>query len=195
MFLGMGARRLHKRRVQFADGEVATVSLFPFFTREGSIEQVLGADWDTGALWTTTAHADLLRTRWWGPHELFKTRSGLRDVGDGDALAHLWHFDPWWVLRQDRFASHPAVPVLKATNCVPALGGRRAHLTYRRDLTRLAWAFHKSGNSQVWSRWSADLLPSESPARVAQRHRSASAAVWTLDPPWAALTRRAGAPE
>ena len=42
----------------------------------------------------------------------------LRDAEaeQAQSLTELWHFDPWWVLGEERYAGHGAVPALKRTN-------------------------------------------------------------------------------
>jgi hypothetical protein len=175
--------------VRLRDTVLEQASLFPFFDPRGQV-QALMLVWPAASdILILEYRPDLVRLRWWGRIEVRSELAALRNV-DGHAataFAGLWHYDPWWVLRAPRFASHSAVPVLKATNCAgrfrtPVLG---CH--FSRDLSRLEGVTVKSKTisgvgalERSYARFTPELLPRRrEPAPPYPGRRE-----WELNPFW-----------
>ena len=101
-----------------------------------------------------------------------------------DELAPLWHYDPWWLLKDERFESEWAVPILKSTNCADAFERQPADLLFSTCLTQLRMVrFPVPAESQEDRRYRPEMLPArEMPAFA---HMEQRATGWHLDPWWA----------
>lgn len=130
------ASRLHEREFCWDDREIRKATLFPFFDGEGVVEQVLVVDAESSELRAFRLDATRVRIPFWGPIRL----EGNCDRLDEEVirqLGPLWHYDPWWLLKDERFSSHEAVPILKQTNCVGAFIQQPVDVGFRADLTSL----------------------------------------------------------
>ncbi len=195
----VAARSLHLRRVRLRDFVLERASVFPFFDRQGRVRALMLV-WPPARRIVVLEHgsgSDLARARWWGEIQLRVDFAALRDVcadrvcadrvdaGRG-SLAGLWHYDPWWVLREARFKGHPAVPALKATNCAGAFLKPIYGCFFSRDLSRLAGVTTKSRSHSgasaldfTYRPYSPELLPEQpAPSRPQQSPE------WALDPFW-----------
>ncbi len=193
----VAARSLHQRRVRLRDFVLEGASLFPFFDREGRTRAlmlvwpparpIVVLDFPSGDL-SPGERSDLVRVRWWGEIQLGVDFAALRNIDAGRAAVAtgLWHFDPWWVLREACFEGHPAVPVLKATNCAGAFLKPIYGCFFSRDLSRFVGVTTKSRSHSglsaldyTYRPFSPQLLPEERP-----RARPPQSSGWTLDPFW-----------
>lgn len=116
-------KSLHGCTLKFRDHEL-TGSVFPLFNDSGETKALMITAESDGDILIVDFAKNLfagrsLLPRVW-PQRLNLHRAELRD-SDLDAasgIADLWHFDPWWELRDDRYSGHSLVPTLKATNLV-----------------------------------------------------------------------------
>ena len=186
-FLPVAARSLHQQRVRLRDEVLERASFFPFFDPEGKTRALMLVWPPERPIVILPYQPGLVRIRWWGDVELRADFAALRDVDAGAVAAvGLWHYDPWWVLREECFRSHPAVPVLKATNCAGVFLKPVYGCYFNRDLSRLigvaAQGKDASGLAIVdrtFVRFKPDLLPTRrSPVPAS------AAAGWRLDPTW-----------
>ena len=184
-FCDARAKRLHKREIELETGEVRRVSIFPFFERRGRVRALMVTDPSRGTISAVGWRPGVLKLRMFGPDRLRVLPGDLAPLtaADPGALPTLWHFDPWWVLREAPFADQDVVSLLARTNCVDLFGGKRSSLVFRRDLSAVQWVGTASGNITPWR---PDLLPSEYPeqpwggaAAQAVPHRR-----WSLRPAW-----------
>lgn len=187
-FLGVSAQRLHKRHFALDDGDTLQGSVFPFFNREGEVRALMIGDTERGEVYATHWREGLMRPRWFASDELHVTRGELHTVTGNDLgpLGTLWHFDPWWVLRQARFAHQDAVPLLKQTNCANELGDG-SKLFFTGDVSRIRLVMRGVAGGHSWQRWKPSLLPSEQPPirdDALQPLTRAAQLRWVLDPAW-----------
>ncbi len=194
-FLPAAARSLHNRRVRLHDFVIERASLFPFFDREGEVRSLMLV-WPPSRKIVMLDHrSDLARVRFWGEIQLCASYASLRDVCDERAdgavgSTWLWHYDPWWVLRADRFHDHPAVPALKATNCAGGFLKPVYGCYFSRDLSRLVGVTTKarthtglSALDTTYRVFSPELLPEKSSLAGPPRPPR-PAKEWTLEPFW-----------
>ncbi len=98
-----------------------------------------------------------------------------------ERLAPLWHYDPWWLLKDERFANESAVPTLKATNCVGSFSRRPCDLCYTRDLRSVVTVIYDEGTQEYKTeRFKPELLPK----RAVAQSTAEPAQGWQLDPFW-----------
>lgn len=186
--LPVSARWLHRRRIRLRDGSLKRASLFPFFDGLGDVQALMLVAPPAPEIFVLEK-VDRVRTRFWAGVELDLELAELRDAGDRvGPLARLWHFDPWWVLREACFEGHPAVPILKATNCADAFSKRVTDCYFNRDLSRLTGVMARGSNRSFLSaldqnlvEFTPDLLP-ERPAAVPPA--TPPSKDWILDPFW-----------
>jgi hypothetical protein len=104
---------------------------------------------------------------------------------DEERFEDLWHFDPWWVLRDDRYHGHRAVPALQTTN-IPGHDPTISGFVFDSSLGRASYVSRGSGDSASAGRFKADTLAAAAKRRrtAPERLRGAAAAGWQLRPFW-----------
>jgi hypothetical protein len=177
-------------RLELDDRTFEGASLFPLFDDEGRTQMVMitsaehgrimMADWTPGLFVRDWALRNRVRLR--------STDLGDASMWDEERFADLWHFDPWWVLREERYHGHGAAPALQSTN-IPGYDSTWSGIIFDPALERASYVVKGSGSSERVRRFNADTL-----AALAQRRRAAHAlprcdiAVgWRLRPFWKAL--------
>lgn len=189
--LPLPASHLHRRRVRLVDATLEEASLFPLFDGDGEVHALMMV-WPASSVIALVEYdRELIEAPWWfGPIRLDLTRSVLRNAdashARAEAVAHLWHYDPWWVLEHRRFADHAAVPALKSTNAPGQFRQEVTELYYRRDLSRVGWVALDGKGDEMPARFMSELLP-ERPPPVGFRPAAARRGGWRLK---AELARR-----
>lgn len=148
MFGHVGQHALRGSRFQLLDRPLDGAALFPFFDDSGRTRAVMLLDGQTRRIVLRDWAPDLFERRWSGGHRLRLRFADLRDAAASDAerLGELWHFDPWWELRDARFSGHEAVPALQRTN-VPAYDVTVQRLWFDRTLARVSYLASRPGSS------------------------------------------------
>jgi hypothetical protein len=179
-------RSLKSCRLELEDRPVERASLFPLFDDEGRTRMVMitaeenarimVADWTPGMFvreWAIRNHA----------------RLRFADLSDAsmvdESFEDLWHFDPWWVLRDERYQGHGAVPALQSTN-IPGYDPKISGIVFDRGLERASYVVTGSDNSMRVRRFTANTLAAVAGRRRAAHDRSgrATSAEWRLRPSW-----------
>ncbi len=182
------APALWRRRVRLDDTVLERAWLFPMFDGQGRVRALLLVWPPAGRIVVLEHRPDLVRVRLWRELRIRSTSGALRDAeADLAAYAHLWHYDPNWVLRAACFERHAAVPGLKATNCVGSFLKPVHGCYFARDLSRLEDVSVVSKTTsglaaldRAWTRFVPELLPKRpEPAQPDREKKS-----WTLDPSW-----------
>jgi hypothetical protein len=177
-------------RLELEDRRLERASLFPLFDDEGQTRvmmitaeedsRILLADWTPG----------VFVREWWWRNRVRLRFSDLNDASmwDEARLEGLWHFDPWWVLGDERFQGHGSVPALRRTN-IPGYDTKMAGLTFSPDLGRAEYVVRASGQSKRPARFTPDTLAAAGQRRRAMpvRSRRNVAVGWRLRPFWRAL--------
>lgn len=179
------ARRLRGRALRASDGMIRGASLLPFFDRQGRVQRVMVLVAGSPRIRLLAWRPDLLRATWFGPIPMAAAICEARPIsGPLDFRLHgLWHYDPWWMLDDEAYARHPAVPALKAANCAGRLRPDVKMLHFRRDLARVSLVTTSKRGNVSLQRWRADLLPAAQ-ARPMPADRVPGLTPWQLDPIW-----------
>ena len=149
------AEELYKQELTLDPGVKGTC--FPFFDQRGIIQYHLVLRENDPTMYVLNAKPYMIKTtRLTGirvePEQL--SISGFSNT-HYHQLKELWHYDPWWLLKEPDYRDHWAVPQLKATNCVDLIPKVRM-LHYTPDLTRIRLSSHKDNNMEDWDH---NLLP------------------------------------
>ena len=178
----LSSKRLRRRTVVVDRRRYEGIWIFPFFENDGNVEQIVLILPDTTDMLLIDASSDKVEAPLFKPMRI-KTGAAVLEKGRLDELGKLWHFDPDWVLNEERFKGHWARAVLRNTNCVDRLP-KKAKLYYRRDLSRIQWTtYPKDGEEDHIGKWDAGLLPANPPP-LERRSKSAPILRWVLDPIW-----------
>lgn len=183
-------RSLMSRRLELEDRPLERASLFPLFDDEGRTRMVmitvegdgriLLADWTPGLFVRDWAWRNRLRLRF----------ADLTDASTWDEgrFEDLWHFDPVWVLGEERYQGHGAVPAMRSTN-IPGYDQTVSGIGFDAGLGRASFVVRQSGESVSVRRFSADTLAAVAARRRAasQRPRAAVVGGWRLRPFWRPL--------
>ncbi len=175
---------LHGRPLQLDDQRIPHASLFPLFDRDGKTAmmmltsddpQILLVDWQPGLFVAPLLTAARLRLH----------RTDLHDceLDELDRVRDLWHFDPWWELKEERYAGHPGVPTLKSTN-LPGYVPSIARVWFDRDLGRVTRVGTGTADSVTVKRFHRSVLAGATTDRERSRRPPASRSQWQLHPFW-----------
>ena len=146
MFGHVSQHSLRRSRLQLEDRPLDGAALFPLFDEAGRTRAVMLLDGQTRRIVLADWTPGLFERRWLQRHRLRLRFADLRDADASDAerLGDLWHFDPWWVLRDERYAGHEAVPALMRTN-VPGYDDAVKRLGFRSDARPCVVPDHRHG--------------------------------------------------
>ena len=182
-------RSLMSCRLEFEDRRLDGASLFPLFDDEGRTRMVLITAEESGRIMLAD-WAPGLFARDWGWRNRVRLRfADLSDasVWDEDRFGDLWHFDPKWVLGEERYHGHGAVPALRSTN-IPGYEPTMSGFGFDASLERAAYVSRrrKADESVSVRRFTAETLADAARRRRAahMRPRGAAAAGWQLRPFW-----------
>jgi hypothetical protein len=186
-------RSLMSCRLELEDRPLERASLFPLFDDEGRTRMVMITAEENGRIMLADWAPGLFVRDWAWRNRLRLRFADLRDAsmwdegaGARERFEDLWHFDPWWVLRDERYQGHGAVPALQNTN-IPGYEPTISGLVYNASLGRASYVVRRSGESVSVRRFTADTL-----AAIARRRRTAhelrgavgGGVGWQLRPFW-----------
>jgi hypothetical protein len=156
-------------------------SVFPLFDREGTV-------WKLMVVWRGSDRIVLLdfasgriESRWWG----FLIDAALSEerpltLARVTGCAHLWHYDPWWVLRHHRYGGQAAAPTLRKTNLAGRTRRSILRLHFDPELSRVA--SFSTDRIGPMTPFDPELLPKSFREPVpAERPRRSG---WVLRPIW-----------
>ena len=111
-------RSLLSCRLEFEDRRLDRASLFPLFDDEGRTRMVLITAEENGRIMLANWAPGLFVRDWALRNRLRLRFTDLNDASmwDEERFEDLWHFDPRWVLGDERYHGHGAVPHLRSTN-------------------------------------------------------------------------------
>ena len=180
-------RSLLSCRLEFEDRRLDRASLFPLFDDEGRTRMVLITAEENGRIMLADWAPGLFARDWTLRNRLRLRFTDLNDASmwDEERFEELWHFDPWWVLRDERYQGHGAVPALQRTN-IPGYDPTISDIVFDRDLGRASYVARVSAESLSIRRFAADTLSAVARQRRAalDRPRVAAAVGWRLRPFW-----------
>ncbi|HZM61418.1 MAG TPA: hypothetical protein VFB85_16520 [Vicinamibacterales bacterium] len=181
-------RSLKSCRLEFEDRPLEDASLFPLFDEEGRTRMVMITAEENARIMLADWAPGLFVRDWPWRNRLRLRFTDLDDalVWDEERLDDLWHFDPWWVLGEERYQGHGSVPGLRRTN-IPGYDSTVSDLVFSADLERASYVVKKgSGHSVKVRRFTADTLVAMAGRRQAtpERPRATVAATWRLRPLW-----------
>jgi hypothetical protein len=132
-------------------------SCFPFFNQNGQILLLLLLKENDPTMYVLPAELGIVKIIWFKGMQVDPDQlSGNEFTGAHfDQLRELWHYDPWWILKEPQYCDHWAVPQFKATNCVDLMPEVKM-VYYHTDLSRIRWSGHKDNSMEKWNR---NLLP------------------------------------
>ena len=183
----LSQRSLKSCRLELEDRSLERASLFPLFDDEGRTRMLMITAEEDGRIMLADWAPDLFVRDWAWRNRLRLRFADLRDAStwDEERFEDLWHFDPWWVLREDRYHGHRAVPALQSTNIPghdPAISG----FVFDSSLGRASYVSRGAGDSTSVGRFKANTLAAAANRRrtAHERPRGATAAGWQLRPFW-----------
>ncbi len=178
------AGRLRNRTVSRGGRLYKGVSIFPLFEQDGTVRRLILTMRESGGIYVLPLHA--LRPSLFGRMRLdvrVETFAPIRKTQMRE-IERLWHFDPDWILNEERYSAHWAKDALQNTNCVNRLPDKSA-LTYSRDLSRVRWiGYEDAVSGPVILGWDPTRLPIRPPRLNVRLWRKPSPG-WVLDPVWA----------
>ena len=177
-------------RLELEDRPLERASLFPLFDDEGRTRMVMITAEENGRIMLADWAPGLFGRDWTWRNRLRLRFADLSDASmwDEERFDNLWHFDPVWVLGDERYQGHGAVPALRSTN-IPGYDQTVSGVGFDTSLGRASYVMRRSGESVSVRRFNADTLAAAVKRRRAAhvRPRSAAAIGWQLRPFWRSL--------
>ena len=187
VFRFVSQHSLKSWRLELEDRPLENASLFPLFDEEGRTRVVMITAEENARIMLADWAPGLFARDWRWRNRLRLRFTDLNDAStwDEDRFEDLWHVDPWWVLGDERYQSHGAVPGLRSTN-VPGYDSTASGVVFSADLGRASYVMKKSGESVNVRRFSPDTLAAVVRRRRTAHERPRAAAVveWRLRPFW-----------
>lgn len=180
--------KIHDRQM-FMDGERhAGTSVFPLFDDAGMTHLLMVTTGDSPDIGLLDYRPGLLQRLVFRPPRLARCDLALRPTKETlEGLDGLWHVDPWWALTDPRYAGHPLVPKLKATN-ISGYDHRWRDAGFDRHLRRIRVVQLGTGAEATHKWFKPPLLGGAKVARARatahQRSSATSHANWRLRPFW-----------
>jgi hypothetical protein len=181
-------RSLLSCRLEFEDRRLDRASLFPLFDDEGRTRMVLITAEESGRIMLADWTPDLFVRDWALRNRLRLRFTDLEDASmwDEERFGDLWHFDPRWVLGDERYHGHGAVPHLRRTN-IPGYDRTVSGVAFDPSLGRASYVVKQSGGSMSVRRFDAGALAAAAAERRRAAHvppRGADVVGWQLRPFW-----------
>lgn len=180
-------RSLKSVRLELEDRPVERASLFPLFDVDGRTRVVMVTAEESSRIMLADWTPSLFARDWRRRNRLRVRFADLSDAStwDESRFVDLWHFDPWWVLGDERYHGHGSVPGLRRTN-IPGYDISISGLTFSGDLGRASYLTKGSGDSMRVRRFRPDTLAAVALNRRRSHDRPRAAAVvgWRLRPFW-----------
>jgi len=185
LFGFVSQRSLKSCRLEFEDRPLEQASLFPLFDEEGRTRvvmitaeenaRIMVAEWAPGMFVRDWAMRNRVRLRF--------TDLSDASMWDEERLEDLWHFDPWWVLGEERYQGHGSVPAVRSTN-IPGYDPRVSGIVFDRALERVSYVVTGSDQSAHVRRFRASALSAVAGRRrtTEVRPRRTVMAGWQLRP-------------
>jgi hypothetical protein len=174
-------------RLEFEDRPLDRASLFPLFDEEGRTQMVMITAEENGRIMLADWAPGLFVRDWAWRNRLRLRFADLNDASmwDEERFEDLWHFDPVWVLGDERYQGHGAVPALRSTN-IPGYDQTVSGMGFDPSLGRASYVVKGSGESSSVRRFTADTLAAVAQRRRAAHERPRGAIVggWRLRPFW-----------
>ena len=180
-------RSLKSCRLEFEDRPLEDASLFPLFDEEGRTRMVMITAEENGRIMLADWAPGLFVRDWPWRNRLHLRFTDLDDalVWDEERLDDLWHFDPWWVLGDQRYQGHGSVPVLRSTN-IPGYDATVSDIAFDPDLGRAAYVVSRPARVR---RFTPETLAAMARSRRAAHERPPAPVVagWQLRPFWRSM--------
>lgn len=193
--LPVTAKGLRKRSVAIGQTTIDDASLFPFFERAGQVKMLMLVNEYTSEIVFLDLKPGTAKARPWLPVRLNVAQAAAFEPATPEVIdraCRLWHFDPWWVLGEPRYAGHWAVPHLKQTNIVGKVSRGVGAVAFRGDLTRVSMFTYDKNNGE-YQRWKPEVLPADHPPALpaaARKSRAERVKGWRLAPIWQGKLKR-----
>jgi hypothetical protein len=189
--LGMVSQQsLKSRRLELEDRPLEGAALFPMFDDEGRTRMVMILAEEDGRIMLADWAPGLFARDWVRRPRLRLRFADLNDASTWDEarLADLWHFDPWWVLGDQRYQGHGSVPTLRSTN-IPGYDSSVSGIVFDADLGRASYVVRRSSESVSVRRFTPETLAVIASRRRAthERPRAPVTAGWQLRPFWRSM--------
>ncbi len=128
------------KNVSFTDQnqQFARATAMPMFDGGGQTHAVLLIESGSGTIWYFDRSLGQV-IRKFGRRLLFTGQIRRVDFDSIGALQQLWHYDPWWLLTEERYHDNEFVPALKSTNCVNRFNEKITGVYYRADLDQVSY--------------------------------------------------------
>lgn len=184
-------RSLMSCRLELEDRPLERASIFPLFDDEGRTQMVMITAEENGRIMLADWAPGLFVRDWAWRNHLRLRFADLSDAStwDEERFEDLWHFDPWWVLRDERYQGHGAVPALQRTN-LPGYDQKVSGVGFDPSLGRASYVVRRSADSVSVRRFTGDTLAAVARRRRAAHERPRAAAVmagWQLRPFWLSM--------
>ena len=177
-------------RLELDDRSLEHAALFPLLDDEGRTQLLMITAQESGRIMLADWAPGLFVRGWAWRNRLRLRFADLSDASmwDEERLEELWHFDPAWVLGDERYHGHGSVPALRRTN-IPGYEPDISGFGFDGTLERAAYVSRsKPGETASVRRFNAGTLTEAAAKRRRAAHEPRGAVGvsvgWRLRPFW-----------
>jgi hypothetical protein len=183
----LSQKSLLKKPLDFKDGRLEQATVFPMFSSAGRVDFLVVVDHREGLVYRLRWSKGLFTKPWFSSLRVDCTRCRMEEVSLEDAyeLTNYWHFDPWWLLKEEPFVEQSITSPLKATNTVGQAPAVTA-VWFARDLSAVRSVVYEPDSSTLQIVPLLDgMLPEREPLSLPRRSRQPGpSGQWRLVPFW-----------
>jgi hypothetical protein len=187
---GISDTLLIKTTLLTKNERVKGASILPFFRKSGQVQQLMILLPDSRVVFLVPFKKGLAKVSFTGVVRLSMDLAELKSHSNftGAQLDQLYHYDPNWILSNERFTTFGAKKRITQSNCVDYLEKKVRHLLFSRDLSSLEHFVMKSGYAQMHRTIAPETLLGPIPLPRPGKPDGASApdapVGWQLNPIW-----------
>lgn len=166
-------------------------SVFPFFSESGQVRQWMIVLPGSKTVFLVPSKKGLATVSIFGAVRLSIDSAELKSNSEF-SLSHvrdLYHYDPNWVLSQERFAGYWAREAIIQSNCAPYIAEKVRQLLFSRDLCRLESLVMRAGFLNTFKTMAPETVLGRIPSAQPEKSDLSGQPVpvnsgWQLDPIW-----------
>jgi hypothetical protein len=185
----VSAAILNSTAILAKNQRIKGASVFPFFGRSGQVKRLMVLLPDSDIALMVPFKSGLAKVSWTGAVRLSMSLAELTACDDftREQLDDLYHYDPNWMLSQERFSTYWATNLIKQANCADEMEKNVREIRFSRDLSRIESVVMKSSFLNVFRNISPETVLEAMPATQTKMNNSPIAGNtggWRIDPIW-----------
>jgi hypothetical protein len=188
-FRNITSKDLFDTTLATADETVKGASVFPFFNRSGQVKQLMIVLPGLKKVFMVPFEKGLASVAYYGVIRLSMDLRELKSHSDFTLkqIDGLYHYDPNWILSQERFSGYWAKASIKRSNCADDVKGKVRYIQFSNDLSAIDRFVMKTGFLYITKTITPEMLLAPIPSSQPEKSDSIvrpEDRQWQLSPIW-----------